>query len=500
MSHTFTWKPVTFSIQQFYNYLSPASDKRIECDPVGQRPDVEQLDKKQGIIDTVIRGYDFGELKLRTLADDVHQKTSYKFRSIDGGHRKRAIRDFMEGKFKTHKDTEAFIDGKEVYCGNMYYRDLPEDVRAKFNEYQMRFTVYSVEMTDEDAGETFRRTNITTDVNHQEMLNSFEDNLVANYVRNISRPITGVNNQYHPLFEYTSLIPGDRKQKHFKDVSTRLRDDEWVTRLLSFFYKLENGQSNVLAHSDKDLESMWRALGNPKNGKWARDTKLTKRYQEFVKDALDFMVDYAEVKKSNSKYGLVGRDIAILYRFYCHLYRTYGKNFKVKDYTKLYNSIRVAMDKFIGKDDTKLRMDLHKDNKGVRTVCECFGQYLTVHKDEMRAEQSVKWLLEEMDINDCGIVFLDPVRVFSADMIEQKWRQNGGLCEITGKPLALVDAAGAHIIAHSEGGRTTMDNLMVCHKDLNSKMGSTNALDFKKIYLQNLVGEDLPEMGVVNEL
>jgi 5-methylcytosine-specific restriction endonuclease McrA len=64
----------------------------------------------------------------------------------------------------------------------------------------------------------------------------------------------------------------------------------------------------------------------------------------------------------------------------------------------------------------------------------------------------------------------------------------------------LSDAAGDHIIAHSEGGLTRMANLIVCHKDLNSKMGSTNALDFKKIYLDNLSSVDLPTMGVSNEL
>jgi hypothetical protein len=500
MSHTFTWKPVTFAIHKFYEYLSPASDKRIECDPVGQRPDVESLDKKQGIVDTIIRGYDFGELKLRTLSDEVVQSTTFKFRSIDGGHRKRAIRDFMEGKFKTHRDTVSFVDGKEVYCGNMFYRDLPETVRTSFNNYEMRFTVYSVEMTDEDAGETFRRTNITTDVNHQEMLNSYEDNLVARYVRETSRPIPGLNNRYHPLFEYTSLAMDDRKQKLFRSPSNRLRDDRFVTRLLAFFYKINNNQPNVMAHTDKELEDIWVKLGNTKDGDWLRDSKLVKKYQEQIKDALDFLMNYSIIKKDNSKYGMTDRDVALMIRLYSYLYREHGKNFRVKDYEKLYNSVRNALDKFIGSDEKNLRQDLHKDNKGVRTVCECFAQYLTVHQDEYRAEQSIKWLLEEMDINHCGIVFLDPVRVFTADMIEQKWRQNGGVCEITGKELKLSDAAGAHIIAHSEGGWTRMANLMVCHKDLNSKMGSTNALDFKKIYQDNLTGVELPEMGVANEL
>ena len=181
-----TWTNKEYSIANFYNMLNPISDSRIDCDPVGQRPDIESMTKRQGIIDTVLRGYDFGELKLRTIPSG-----EYRFRSIDGGHRKRAVRDFIDNKFKTNRSTVAYIDGKEIKIGGMYYKDLPLEVKESFNAYKMRFTIYGETMTDEQAGETFRRTNITTDVNHQEMLNSYEDNLVAKFVREISRPIRG---------------------------------------------------------------------------------------------------------------------------------------------------------------------------------------------------------------------------------------------------------------------------------------------------------------------
>ena len=164
-----TWISKEYAIANFYNMLTPMSEERIDCDPVGQRPDVESMSKRQGIIDTVIRGYDFGELKLRRIRDG-----HYKFRSIDGGHRKRAVRDFIDNKFKTNRNTSCVIEGKEYRVGGMYYKDLPVEVKALFNAYKMRFTIYGEEMSDEEAGETFRRTNITTDVNHQEMLNSYE--------------------------------------------------------------------------------------------------------------------------------------------------------------------------------------------------------------------------------------------------------------------------------------------------------------------------------------
>lgn len=491
-----SWEQAVMSVNEFYDRLKNTSLSQVDCDPVGQRPDIESLSKRQGIIDTVLLGYDFGELKLRTLNENIHQTTGFKYRSIDGGHRKRAIRDFIENKFKTHKNTVAIVNGVTIPVGNMFYRDLPAEVKAQFNSYQMRFTVYGESMTDEQAGETFRRTNITTDVNHQEMLNSYEDNLVAKFVREISRPIQHLTNDYHRLFEYTSLDAGDRKQKWFKEASTRLRDDEWVTRLLTFIYKNETNNPSWLSASNTDTEKLFIELDEV----WSKDAVKQKRHQKSATEALDFILQYAIAKKNSSKYGLMKQDFVIISRLYFYLNHKYGKNgFRVKDFDALYDGIRSAMDKFVGNDEDNLRTDMHRDDKGLRLVCECFKQYLTVHDDHKRAEQSMVWLLQELDLESNGVVLLDTNRLFPTEMIEEKWRKNGRVCEVDGNPLDLNDAIGAHIVPHCEGGRTTMDNLMVVRKTHNDKMGSMNALVYKQIYL-NEIGNDLPKGKVLRAL
>jgi 5-methylcytosine-specific restriction endonuclease McrA len=482
-----TWDTSVMTINEFEKLLMHSSMSRVDVNPIGQRPDVESISKRQGIIDTVIRGYDFGELKLRTLVAAIREATSYKYRSIDGGHRKRAIRDFIAGKFKTSKHTVANINGREVTVGNKYYKELPQEVKDQFGNYKMRFTIYSESMTDEQAGETFRRTNITTDVNHQEMLNSYEDNLVAKFVREISRPIPELNNGYHPLFEYKSLDPENRKQVWFQKASNRLRDDEFVTRLLTMLYKLETNSYSWLTSSNREMEKLFIELGDPIKGSWVTDPSINKRHQRILTEALDFILNFAKAKKNNSKGLLSNQDFTIATRFYIYLNKTFtSKGYRIKDFNELYCSIRNAMDRFVGSDDNNLRVDVHKDDKGIRLVCECFKQYLTVHDDMKRSEQSVKWLLEEMDINRCGIIFLDPVREFSRDMIEEMWRKQGRKCWVTGLPLDIKDSAGGHIIAHSEGGRTTFNNGMACHKDHNSKMGSMNAIMYRQSILENL--------------
>ena len=65
--------------------------------------------------------------------------------------------------------------------------------------------------------------------------------------------------------------------------------------------------------------------------------------------------------------------------------------------------------------------------------------------------------------------------------------------------MELKDAIGSHIIPHCEGGRTTIDNLMVVRKTHNDKMGSMNALVYKEVYL-NGDNNRLPQGNVLRKL
>ncbi|NBR25201.1 MAG: hypothetical protein EBU08_15780 [Micrococcales bacterium] len=475
------WQTKEVSIGTFCAMISPLSTELIDTDPEGQRPDIESLSKKQGIIDTVLRGYDFGELKLRTLIEAVRITTSFKYRSIDGGHRKRSIRDFINNKFKTGRNTVAYVNGQMIPVGNKFFKELPSEVKEQFSSYKIRFTIYNESMTDEQAGEIFRRTNITTDVNHQEMLNSYEDNLVARFVRYTSRPVVGLGNKYHALFEYKTLGE-DRKQVWFSTASSRLRDDEFVTRFLTMLTKDEK-DANWLTSSNKEMEKTFIRL----NRVWSVDPKQAKQDQKMVTDALDFMLAYAQAKKAVGYTLLSTQEFTMVARFYVYLVRTFGRSgFKVASFEKLYNSMRGAMDRFVGRDDDNLRIDTHKDSKGVRLVCECFRQYLTVHDDMERSEQSVRWLLEEMDIQSSGIIFTDTARAFTRAEIEEGLRKQGGVDWIYGEPLNIKDAAGGHIVPHSEGGTTTMDNLCVITKEDNQRMGSMDAHLYKAMVISQL--------------
>jgi hypothetical protein len=66
--------------------------------------------------------------------------------------------------------------------------------------------------------------------------------------------------------------------------------------------------------------------------------------------------------------------------------------------------------------------------------------------------------------------------------LETIWIKQGKKCDVTRKPLNFADAVAGHIKAHSEGGASTVDNIVAIHKDINAKMGTMNLEDFKRAY------------------
>ena len=481
-----SWSTKSMNIATFCSALESYSKERIDCDPVGQRPDTESQSKKQGIIDTVLMGYDFGELKLRTLTENVRASTSYKYRSIDGGHRKRAIRDFVANKFKTSKSTVAIVNSQEYHVGGKYFRELPLGVRDQFFAYEIRFTIYGESMTDSQASEIFRRVNISTNVNNQETLNALEDNLVARFIRETSRPVVGLNNSYHDLYEYKLNKKSEREQEYFKDVSSRLRDDEYTTRILTIVSK-DSKDANWLTCSEAENEHTFLNLGDPITGVWAKEKEKAKQHQNLVIKALDFMLQYAKTKRNsvNLYLKMTNIEFVIVMRLYFHLVKTYGREgFKINNWQNFYESVRNAMLRFTSTDEKLLRKDTITDSKGLRTVTEAFKGYLGVHNDQLRCEKSVEWLLEEMKIEDSGIIFLDKKRVFNSEEIDAGWLKQDKLDWIDGKPLTRENASGGHIVAHSEGGKTEMSNLCVISKEHNQRMGTMNADMYRQIWLQ----------------
>lgn len=48
-------------------------------------------------------------------------------------------------------------------------------------------------------------------------------------------------------------------------------------------------------------------------------------------------------------------------------------------------------------------------------------------------------------------------------------RRDGGICQYTGQPLSWKEGNIDHVIPRAQGGKNTFENMVWCHKDINSK-------------------------------
>jgi hypothetical protein len=448
----------------------------IDCNPVGQRLDVGSLSKKQGIIRSIIESNDICELALRHMNTELLDVT-HEYRSIDGGHRKRGILEFCNNQFETGPETYFFIDGKAEDVSGKTFGELPKVVQNAIRKYQMRFVVYGIEMTDSQAGETFRLRNLSTDVNHQEMLNSYEDNLVAKFVRETARTVLQVNNTPHQLFTLHTDSKDEIKGVYWQPKPSRLNYDEFGARFICAILKKEG----ITTASDDELEEMYINLGDPVHGEWAQDPAKQIAAEKALKKGLDFLLQYTETRKrNNGAAGLTLREAVMLTRLYVYFEKEFGSTWMIKDFELFYKHFKLTLDSFVGTNPTQLELVY-----GDTTKAKAMKGHLGVYDNKEKIQNTVDWFIEALGVpfEMIGLVVKDKVRGIDKNLRETIWLKQDKKCYVKGVPLDFADAVGAHIIPHELGGKTDASNVVVVHKKINAQMGSQNLELFKEAYL-----------------
>jgi hypothetical protein len=475
----------------------------IDCDPIGQRLDVGSLEKKQGIIVAILTGQDICEIALRHM-DRSKSDVTHEYRSIDGGHRKRAIKEFSNNKFKLGNNVKIFCNGKVIDCSNKTYGQLDAEVQQQFDSYKLRFVVYGKEMTDAQAGETFRLRNLSTDVNHQETLNSYEDNLVAQLVRETARNIPQLDNEPHKLFTITTNTKGELKPEYWKDAPKRLIHDEYVARILTAILKTDSkGYSvGVTTNSDKEVKKMYLEYGDPVYGLWVKNPAEMVRAKKKLDKALDFILEYAKQrKKSSSGVGMIGKEAVMVSRLYMYLEKEYQSTWKLEDPKLFYKEVKKTLNVFCndkskdkktapvttGKhltNSSKKVQNFYDDGKSYAVAMK---GHLAVYDVQWKIENTVLWFLEELKVplTEIGIVVRDPKRSLTTEEHNAIWMEQNQVCFIDGEPLDFEDAQGGHVKPWAEGGKTVPENIRMIRKIHNTQMGTMSMLDYKKFYLKN---------------
>lgn len=449
-----TWDLEVKTVSEFF-----LESSTINVNPVGQRPTTvrnpigeNRASKSQDIVASILSNGDVGEVKVVKITDG-----SYQVECADGGHRMRAILGFLDNKFPTFRSSEF---------GEKYCRDLTDEQRKSFMNYRLRFIVYGNhgELSVSDKADIFQKTNTTTPVNSQEFLNSFGDIPIANLIRETSWTVPGIDNTCHVLFNMYYSAAGNEIYRNVAFSNDRMRIDELVARLT---YMIWCGEKPVTASFDQLIEMY----------NYPFTEKEVASLDKKLKTLLDFVLKVSLQRSNRVGRGLLNKHVVMLSRIYFYFKEKNGA-FKVEDFMAFWNEFESAYNAF--NPQQPKRTEMVENN---RTIYEAFHGYLGDYKVQWKIDNSIKWFLEEFDLANATVLILDKTRKFSREMVELKLAEQGYVDWVDGEPLTMKTAQGGHVLAHSKGGTSTYDNLVVISAEHNRRMQDTNANDYKQMWV-----------------
>lgn len=432
-------------------------DKNIDVLPISQRLPVREADRKTGktkeveIIETLLDGCGIGMMTLMSLLNRKGRRiiasNKFDWESIDGGHRKRAILSFLDG--------DLVVRGKT-------FKQMPKDEQEAFLNIKIDFDIYGY-LGNEEKGTIFRNLNKTTDVNFIEMLNSYGDIPIANFVRYLARHVKKIDNSFHNLFDFHEKT-GKPIYKYLQFDNDRLKIDYMVARIVFRYVSAAGGLLG--GSSDNELEAMYQ--DETINDDLLDDvrSKVTKHF-----DFLRLMADYRK-KKYNK--GLSQHDFKVLSYLYFYILDNYGSvNFE--DSELFYENFAKANGILLTKDG-KYQEEPHIPSGYM--VPMMYSKYIGAPGHSGKIKMAMTYLIKEMDDLESFLEIRDIKREFTRLEKEARLAEQDFKCAVDGEPLNWKDAHAAHIKSHKKGGETIYSNLVMVRAKYNLEMGTLDFNDY----------------------
>jgi hypothetical protein len=415
----------------------------LHPDPVSQRPaTIAAFDnaKNKRIIECIMDGTGIGLMIVRDIqnCDEEEVKRlypNYKALVIDGGHRTRAIKLYMNNKFA------VTINGVKKK-----YRDLSDDEKHEFLNTQLMLE-YKV-CTSLQAIEIFRSVNSTTKVNAYEMIMANDQSAVCKYVRTFSKSYPEYqDNDIHPIFDMGFDADDNPVAKHFSTVNERAI---WHTYTFIALHKAI-GHGNVDA-GDKESKVLIEA---EVDGKFYLTNEVSKTVDRFFNDLLAFQKRY----KTKINIDIFGAFQCVWFE----LFRQH-KTFKIDmdDFEPAFRQVRALL---TGKKDRKYQNKTVVNLAGETVnIKELVRQDVKAFSKGNRQSFAAKILLEELGhIEDAGITILESQRSYRQKDRQEVLDIQKGRCFICDEQVAIEDCDLAHDTPHSMGGKVE-DGVAMCVK------------------------------------
>ena len=440
----------------------------IDLNPIHQRPDVGDINKKRGIVEHVLIGLNIGEITLNDAGEDYSGK--YRFESLDGGHRKRAIKEFVAGKF-------SLSDGR-------FFKDLRKNERDKFLATYITF-VYYKGLKNVEKGIVFRALNKTTTMTKQEIRNAYGDTPLANYVRNFVRVTP------HEVWDYVAFD------------NDRLKIEELVARIVAMILGRLPLETPAC---DKSLDKLYANDDITKRDMKKVHKEIIAVYNFIIEMAKARSLKYASKNTSTTRTKVGKGEFSLWLRIYFHCAETYGKKFIVEDYNRLWikvNSIYQNVTQNVADLDERFLnpYDGLPVLDSTKTPAQQFKSVLGEWKGAKELRYAIQLLiLEGLDFPKYVSEGKRTGRTFSETQMQSMLAIEGFVCGVDKLDLVYADAEGGHKTSAKNNGSTDTSNLIMIRAKWNQDMSDMNYDDYMILWNKANKGKSEDEFVYVNKL
>ena len=394
-------------------------EKRINPQPQYQRTGVWSNSKNQLLIDTILRGYDIPKIYLTNSED-----SNYEHEVVDGQQRLKAIWGFYHDVYPLGEYSRDLPMGD--FSGKKY-SELSSDIQDELAIYQLSIVIIE-KSTPEEIRDLFLRLQEGVALNPPEKRNAMTGNM-----RDFIADLT-----LHKVFQ---IIPKEDKRFMYAD---------WLAHVICL--ELANGPTDVKASNLKQMYENKRCFDKESN-------KAKK-----IKSTLNFIAESFGVStpELNIKWGFVD----------------------------LYLLISLLVNEYILKDEKQMVASFYigfeEERKGVEDVADLIEagdswskdlyDYLEAFKFsggvrkniETRNQVYTRKLFKEIT----GLKTKDKKRAFDKNQKIVIWRRDNQACKQCGCNVEFDAMHADHIVPHSKGGLTTIENGQTLCANCNLKKGA----------------------------
>ena len=396
---------------------------RINPQPQYQRTPVWNETKRQLLMDSILRQYDVPKFYLGLSSPP------YDHEVIDGQQRLRAIWDFYDDQYMLNDISKDIPDLGDL--SGKKFSELPSDAQDRIAIFELNL-VEVENASDIEIRDLFLRLQEGVSLNPAEKRNAMPGNM-RDFVANLG--------DIHSIFPLTGL---SRQRFGWHDLVAI------VTCL-----EMAEGPTDVKAPS---LRRMYHANQNfNTNGSTAKK----------VKQHLNYMVRVLESRslEMNIKWGFVD-----LYLLISKMEGSYVLHDREEDFADFYFQFEADRQEAISDPGDLLASSGNYWDEDLYDYIEAFVRSGGTRPNiEKRHEVYKRRFLRDAQ----DLIPKDSRRTFTDDQRTVIWRQANGICQLCKKEIALDEMEADHIIPHSKGGQTTIENGQALCRQCNASKGAT---------------------------